>query len=212
MNQLLIEILFQCRRVVEVAAGMKLNLSKLDQVKMKYNSFGLGDSFATMDFADFIFFAEIANLVIESWRKFQNKRESKQKKICLNTECKETAKETKQIKIFFFKWKYAGVSFKWKDICLVERNVTLKIVHPYGVTLIFFLFFGRLSIQSLHYLSSMGHHVLDINFYCRNVCLRLTQHDSNARGRDYLNWGTHATTHFNSIISRDIEWLQIGVF
>ena len=52
--------------------------------------------------------------------------------------------------------------------------MTLKIVHPYGVTLIF---------QSLHYLSSMGHHVLDINFYCRNVCLRLTQHDSNARGR-----------------------------
>ena len=101
MNQLLIEILFQCRRIVEVAAGMKLNLSKLDQVKMKYNSFGLGDSFATMDFADFIFFAAIANLVIESWRKFQNKRESKQKKICLNTECKETVKETKQIKIFF---------------------------------------------------------------------------------------------------------------
>ena len=61
--------------------------------------------------------------------------------------------------------------------------MTLKIVHPYGVTLIFFLFFGRPSIQSLHYLSSMGHHVLDINFYCRNVCLRLTQHDSNARGR-----------------------------
>ena len=74
MNQLLIEILFQCRRIVEVAAGMKLNLSKLDQVKMKYNSFGLGDSFATMDFADFIFFAAILNLVIESWRKFQNKR------------------------------------------------------------------------------------------------------------------------------------------
>ena len=80
MNQLLIEILFQCRRIVEVAAGMKLNLSKLDQVKMKYNSFGLGVTFATMDFADFyFFFAAIANLVIESWRKFQNKREVNKK-------------------------------------------------------------------------------------------------------------------------------------
>ena len=118
---------------------MKLNLSKLDQVKMKYNSFGLGVIFATMDFADCYFFAAIANLVIESWRKFQNKRESKQKKSVWTPNAKKLQRRQSRLKIFF-KWKYAGVSFKWKDICLVERNVTLKIVHPYGVTLIFFLF------------------------------------------------------------------------